>query len=959
MFNYSKRIKKTEFTFSDSSSQINFRVPTKNQKVNNISFNNSIYLIKSEQKENSHKQYLIDFIRDNNNKSKKQNNKELVIKKTIKEKEEEKQNPENLDPNNFFNDYFYHQKKLEKKALNKIHPNEILMDIIDYLGEDALYPINIDIMNIKMNNFIPGKISSKSFGLINAYGANTNQGIDRNYNDDRVKIMINMNIPNNYVNKSKWPQISYFGIFDGHNGDHCAEFLRKNLFQYIYTNPNFPQNIEKAIKEGFINADKYYLRNYSEINNNHNINGNIPTYGIYNNSGSCGLVLLLVDTKIYIANVGDSRCLISCHNGKIQKDVTRDHKPEFPYEKQRIYSHGGNIYQNETIFSEDIKNVQNSKNRIIQKNRILLGPFRVNPGKLSVSRTFGDAKAKLEKLGGKPYVIIPEPDVYIFDYNKDEIDYFIMGCDGIFDRIKSFEIFKCVETIVENEKNLINNNRIYNNSFDTLYGRKINMNSTCGNVVDMILRLAMVRKCYDNVTCIMVAFKDLIFGKNISNNEMYNNKDKYYNNTSYKKNNEVNKDGFNTNNKEKNYIRLNKDIFISKGEKDNRKNISQENNRSFHKKIENNINNNININKSNNNYIFTDRDRKNKIYINDNKKENEINIQNNEKIQPQSQEKKIKELITLFSINNKKRLDNDNTSFLYNSYNSKNLKNGNDNNNCINNTQKTIYKNNILFNSHNIVNINNKNISSKDINKEKNLAENKNITISGNQKTSSKFRRIYNTKHFDIDKNIHKKIINKKITNLKMNSYCIADDIDSNINEEKLNLMNNQSYKIKSNSTENLYATPNKSEMDNRRITSRKIQRKTNDIFLQKNNLRASLNIKNNNKDNNNNSKQNLNNSDNNFFHHIILLSGNKKDNKDTFKPSKQSLNSNDISLNSKVNIRKINNSNLKQSIKERHNIKYDKLINARLEKNNKNLNDNLSSISSSQIIYTKKRKNK
>lgn len=192
-----------------------------------------------------------------------------------------------------------------------------------------------------------------------------------------------------------------------------------------------------------------------------------------------------------------------------------------------------------------------------------------------------------------------------------------------------------------------------------------------------------------------------------------------------------------------------------------------------------------------------------------------------------------------------------------------------------------------------------------------------------------------------------------------MNSYCIADDSDSNINEEKLNLMNNQSYKIKSNSTENLYATPNKSEMDNRRITSRKILRKTNDIFLQKNNLRTALNIKNNNKDNNNNSKQNLNNSNNNFFHHIILLSGNKKDNKDTFKPSKQSLNSNDISLNSQVNIRKINNSNLKQSIKERHNIKYDKLIKARLEKNNKNLNDNLSSISSSQIIYTKKRKNK
>ena len=99
-----------------------------------------------------------------------------------------------------------------------------------------------------MLNFIPGKISSKSFGLINSYAANTNQGIDRNYNDDRVKIMINMNRPANYVNKSQWPLISYFAIFDGHNGEHCAEFLRKNLLQYIYTNPNFPRNIEKAIK---------------------------------------------------------------------------------------------------------------------------------------------------------------------------------------------------------------------------------------------------------------------------------------------------------------------------------------------------------------------------------------------------------------------------------------------------------------------------------------------------------------------------------------------------------------------------------------------------------------------------------------------------------------------------------------------------------------------------------------
>lgn len=256
------------------------------------------------------------------------------------------------------------------------------MDICDYIGEDSRRPVELEIMNIKMNNFIQGRISSKSFGLINSYAANTNQGIDRNYNDDRVKIMINMNRPQNYMSKSPWPLISYFGIFDGHNGDQCAEFLRQNLLQYIYTNPDFPKNIEKSIKDAFIQADEDFLRN-KNINYNYNIN--------FDTSGSCGLILLIVDTKIYIANVGDSRCVVSCQNGKIQRDVTRDHKPEFPYEKKRIYNNGGNIYRNETVFDENYRN---------GNNKILLGPYRVNPGKLSVSRTIGDARAKLTNLGG-------------------------------------------------------------------------------------------------------------------------------------------------------------------------------------------------------------------------------------------------------------------------------------------------------------------------------------------------------------------------------------------------------------------------------------------------------------------------------------------------------------------------------------------------------------------------------
>ena len=43
-----------------------------------------------------------------------------------------------------------------------------------------------------------------------------------------------------------------------------------------------------------------------------------------------------------------------------------------------------------------------------------MGPLRVLPGRLSVSRTFGDAMAKLEKYGGNPNVVVAIPEIQTF-----------------------------------------------------------------------------------------------------------------------------------------------------------------------------------------------------------------------------------------------------------------------------------------------------------------------------------------------------------------------------------------------------------------------------------------------------------------------------------------------------------------------------------------------------------------
>ena len=48
----------------------------------------------------------------------------------------------------------------------------------------------------------------------------------------------------------EWPNIQIFGIFDGHGGSKCAEYLKDHLHNEIINLPDFPSNIENAINVG-------------------------------------------------------------------------------------------------------------------------------------------------------------------------------------------------------------------------------------------------------------------------------------------------------------------------------------------------------------------------------------------------------------------------------------------------------------------------------------------------------------------------------------------------------------------------------------------------------------------------------------------------------------------------------------------------------------------------------------
>lgn len=55
-----------------------------------------------------------------------------------------------------------------------------------------------------------------------------------------------------------------------------------------------------------------------------------------------------------------------------------------------------------------------------------MGPLRVFPGRLSVSRTFGDIEAKLEKFEGNPLVVVSEPEIKSFKITDDH-DFIVLA----------------------------------------------------------------------------------------------------------------------------------------------------------------------------------------------------------------------------------------------------------------------------------------------------------------------------------------------------------------------------------------------------------------------------------------------------------------------------------------------------------------------------------------------------
>ena len=316
--------------------------------------------------------------------------------------------------------------------------------------------------------------------------------------------------------------IFLFGIFDGHNGSEIAKYLSLHFSQFLSENKNFINgDYKQALKETFINIDTSFraletqlelskyssknIPNLSELNLNEEENKNISKFmevfeprnldgvNIAEFCGSCGIIILITEKTVFIANAGNSKCLpINTKNEIIKDKINKEHIISDEHEMKRLKVAYG--------FVDDDDENENENN-----NKKEFNPMDYCP--LIITRGFGDLQYKDNKLINiEDQYISVNPD--IIEIPIEELNYLIIGNHGSFGENKNNKL-TINQTVAKYILDKINNNEnkkiseIIGEYFDEVIKQEDKINDDEENIIN-------------NMACIVIQFKH-------ENNENNNN----------------------------------------------------------------------------------------------------------------------------------------------------------------------------------------------------------------------------------------------------------------------------------------------------------------------------------------------------------------------------------------------------------------------------------------------------
>ncbi|XP_075641137.1 putative protein phosphatase 2C 51 isoform X1 [Castanea sativa] len=180
----------------------------------------------------------------------------------------------------------------------------------------------------------------------------------RDYQEDRILCHLDMKIPRLGKSGLEEGKVGVMAVFDGHGGKEASEMASKLLLDYFYMHALFKSyklltqykgvlpvtdneiTHLKILKEALLNTIQEIDFKFSQEAFKRKIF-----------TGSTATVALLVDEKILIANVGDSKALLctkKIQSGNLTTSLsvtklTEDHHPDRDDERARIEAAGGSV----------------------------------------------------------------------------------------------------------------------------------------------------------------------------------------------------------------------------------------------------------------------------------------------------------------------------------------------------------------------------------------------------------------------------------------------------------------------------------------------------------------------------------------------------------------------------------------------------------------------------------------
>ena len=156
-----------------------------------------------------------------------------------------------------------------------------------------------------------------------------------------------------------------------------------------------------------------------------------PEPNIADSAGCTAVTVLITPTEYVIANAGDSRAVL-CRNG-VAVALSEDHKPNDERETARIIKAGGTIEESQGGARTH---------------------YRVN-GNLNLSRAIGDLEYKKNAdLLPEDQIITSTPDVMRVPRNRDEDEFIVLGCDGVWDVMSNEDCVQFIRAKIEEGRSL-------------------------------------------------------------------------------------------------------------------------------------------------------------------------------------------------------------------------------------------------------------------------------------------------------------------------------------------------------------------------------------------------------------------------------------------------------------------------------------------------------------------------